>query len=214
VEAAGRFAAIYETLWQDVQAAADRVHSTAGAKRYWAWHHMLLAVANFKAQMPLFPKRLPHLQADGDLDRRDALRVPVPGEPLTLRSEDPRTWRELADHISGLGVSRTTTALSALWPGRHVIIDWRAASAAAALTGARHGWSLVPVRPDRHDPLRVDWKPTTGIARQSSTALHRRTCTRCGSNVRFTNSATQCRALPGRTTLRRSRDDSPADANR
>ena len=100
---------------------------------------MLLAVANFKAQMPIFPQRLPHPQADDDLDRSDALQVPVPGGALTLRSEDPRTWRELSDHISGLGVSRTTTALSALWPGRHVIVDWRAASAAAALIGARHG---------------------------------------------------------------------------
>lgn len=100
---------------------------------------MLLAVANFKAQMPIFPQRLPHPQAGDDLDRSDALQVPVPGGALALRSEDSRTWRELPDHISGLGVSRTTTALSALWPGRHVIADWRAASAAAALIGARHG---------------------------------------------------------------------------
>lgn len=60
VEAAARFAPIYEALWQDVQAAADRIHRTADAEHYWAWHHMLLAVASFKAQMPLFPERLPH----------------------------------------------------------------------------------------------------------------------------------------------------------
>ncbi len=54
---------------------------------------------------------------------------------------------------------RATTVLSALWPGRHVITDWRALSAAAALAGARDGWDQVPdpVEPEGTDPLQVKW---------------------------------------------------------
>jgi|ERR1039457_858490 hypothetical protein len=148
----------YEALWRDVQAAAGRVHRAVGTDREWAWQHVLLAVANFKAQMPLFPAQLPPLPVGENFKRGDTLKVPVPGGPLTLRSEDPRTWRELSERVSGLGVPRTTTVLSALWPGRHVIADWRALSAAVALVGVRNGWGHVPVEPDRADRLRVGWE--------------------------------------------------------
>ena len=49
--------------------------------------------------------------------------------------------------IRGLGIPRTTTVLSALWPAQHVIMDWRTLSAALALSGARLGWNQSLVDP-------------------------------------------------------------------
>lgn len=149
----------YEALWRDVQSAADRVHRAVGTDRPWGWHHLLLAAANFKAQMPVFPAQLPPLPVGGaSLERADSLEVPVPSGSIMLRSEDPHTWQELSQHVGGLGVARTTTVLSALWPGRHVIADWRALSAAAALIGAREGWIDTPVESDQTDRLEVNWE--------------------------------------------------------
>ncbi len=157
VLAVWEFGPAYEALWQDVQAAADRVHLSRGADRSWAWHHLLLAVANFKAERPVFPARLPPIPAATELARGDILEVPEPGGLLSLEAEDPATWRELSERMRGIAVPRATTVLSALWPGRHVIADWRALSAAAALVGARDGWDHSPVDSQGTDPLRVDW---------------------------------------------------------
>jgi hypothetical protein len=134
-----RFDSAYEALWRGVQAAADRVHLARGADRSWAWNHLLLAVGNFKAQMPIFPGPLPPATASENPARSETLEVPVPDGHLTLRVEDPATWRKLSKRIRGLAVPRTTTVLSALWPGRHLIADWRALSAAAALASMIQG---------------------------------------------------------------------------
>ena len=157
VLAVRQFGPDYEALWQDVQAAADRVHLSCGTDRSWASHHLLLAAANFKAQSPVFPAGLPPVPSAAELQRCELLEVPVPGGLLSLGVEDPATWRELSEGMHGIAVSRATTVLSALWPGRHVIADWRALSAAAALAGARDGWDQVPVEPDGTDPLEVKW---------------------------------------------------------
>jgi hypothetical protein len=157
VLAVGGFGPDYEELWQDVQANGDHVHLSHGTDRSWAWHDMQLAAANFKAQSPVFPARLPPIPAAATLERGDILEVPVPGGLLSLGVEDPATWRDLSGRIPGIAVARATTILSALWPGRHVIADWRAMSAAAALAGARDGWDQVPVEPEGTDPLRVEW---------------------------------------------------------
>ena len=82
----------------------------------------------------------------------------MPDGYLILRVEDPATWRELSERIRGLAVPRTTTVLSAIWPGRHLIADWRALSAAAALVGVRNGWAHTPVMPAHTDQVRVDWE--------------------------------------------------------
>jgi hypothetical protein len=148
----------YEALWKDVQAAADRVHLSRGTDRSWAWHHLLLAVGNFKSQMPLFAAQLPPALAGEHPDRGEILEVQVPGGRLTLRLRDPATWRELSERMRGLAVPRTTAVLSALWPGHHLIADWRALSAAAALAGVRNGWAHAPVEPQRTDQLPVNWE--------------------------------------------------------
>jgi len=158
VLAVREFSPAYEALWRDVQAVADRVHLSRGTERSWAWQHLLLAAANFKAEAPVFPEPLPSIPAAANLERGKILEVPVPGEMLSLGAKDPATWRKLSC-MHGIAVPRATTILSALWPGCHVIADWRALSAAAALTGARHGWDQVRdlVKPDSTDPLQVNW---------------------------------------------------------
>jgi hypothetical protein len=172
VQAVKGFDPAYASLWQDVQTAADRVHLSRGTDRSWAWHHLLLAVGNFKAQMPLFPEPLPPAPGGENLERGETLEVPVPDGHLTLQVEDPATWRQLSEHIRGLAVPRTTTVLSALWPGRHLIADWRSLSAAAALVGARNGWAHAPVEPERTDQARVDWE---------NYSWYRRTALECAS---------------------------------
>ena len=172
VRAAKGFDPAYESLWQDVQAVADRVHLSRDADRSWAWHHLLLAVGNFKAHMPLFPEPLRPAPDKENLERGGTLEVPVPDGHLILRVEDSATWRELSERIRGLAVSRTTTVLSAIWPGRHLIADWRALSAAAALAGARNGWACTPVKPERTDQVRVDWE---------TYSWYRRTALECAS---------------------------------
>ena len=156
VLAVGQFGPDYEALWQDVRGVADRVHLSCGTDRSWAWHHLLLASANFKAQSPVFPAGLPPVLS-AELQRGDILEVPVPGGLLSLGVKDSATWRELSEGMHGIAVPRATTVLSALWPGRHVIADWRAMSAAAALVGARDGWDRVPVEPQGTDPFQVNW---------------------------------------------------------
>ena len=84
VRAVKRFNPAYESLWQDVQAAADAVHLSMGTDRSWAWQHLLLAVGNFKAHMPLFPEPLPPAPDSENLKRGETLEVRGAG-----RAPDP-----------------------------------------------------------------------------------------------------------------------------
>ena len=156
IQATGPIAADYEALWADVQQIADRVHTAKGEDRAWAWDHLLLAVANFKTQATLFPPTLPGLRTP--IRRKDALKVTLASGPLKLRAGDPSTWRALSSEMKGLREPRATTVLSALWPDRHVIMDWRALSAAVALAGARLGWDKSPADPDGTGPAERSWE--------------------------------------------------------
>jgi hypothetical protein len=74
IRAAGKVHANYDALWDDVQRVADRVHTTRGDEQAWAWHHLLLAVANFKTQATLLPPSLPVSQTT-PLHREDVLEI-------------------------------------------------------------------------------------------------------------------------------------------
>jgi hypothetical protein len=156
IQAAGSMGASYEALWKDVQQVADRVHVVTGNEQVWAWHHLLLAVANFKAQAVLSPPALPAAETSS-VQRNDVLAIPIAGGSLSLDAEDPTTWPQLTD-LQGLWVPRASTALSALWPSRHIIMDWRALSAALALSGVRLGWDDTPVTPDSIRPATNSWE--------------------------------------------------------
>jgi hypothetical protein len=198
VRAVKGFGPAYKELWQDVQAAADRVHLSAGADLSWAWHHLLMAVSNFKAQAPLFPAPLPPAAPTETLERREILEVPVPGGHLTVQADDQDTWRDLSERMRGLAVPRTTAVLSALWPGRHLIADWRALSAATALIGARNGWAHAPVNPSAQSRFEWTGTPTAGTARQPLNAPAKRACSSSSSSVFCTSSATPCPTPHGR----------------
>jgi hypothetical protein len=107
---------------------------------------LLLAVANFKTQATLFPPGLLPAPETMSLQREDVLVVSAASGTLELRAEDPLTWTQLSQ-MKGLREPRATTVLSALWPGRHIVMDWRALSAALALAGARLGWGSSAVDP-------------------------------------------------------------------
>jgi hypothetical protein len=157
IRAAGKIDAPYVALWEDVQRVADRVHATSGNQRAWAWHHLLLAVANFKTQATLFPPGLLPAPETISLQREDVLVVPMATGTLELRAEDAATWTQLLQ-LKGLREPRATTVLSALWPGRHIIMDWRALSAALALAGARLGWSSSAVDPSSTRRAKDSWE--------------------------------------------------------
>lgn len=158
VRAVGGFDSAFDGLWADVLAVADRVHDTADTERAWAWQHLLLAAANFKTHAKLFPPPLSAAPRVPAQPRADALDVPIADGPLALKAEDPATWRKLSAGLTGLSVPRTTTVLAALWPDRHVIIDWRALSAAIGLAGGRCGREGLPVEPDSTDRAEMSWQ--------------------------------------------------------
>lgn len=157
IRAVGEIDAPYVALWEDVQRVANRVHATSGNERAWAWHHLLLAVANFKTQATLFPPVLLPAPETMSLQRQDVLVVPMAVGTLELSAEDPAAWAQLSQ-LKGLREPRATTVLSALWPGRHIVMDWRALSAALALAGARLGWDSSAVDPGSTRRAIDSWK--------------------------------------------------------
>jgi hypothetical protein len=97
-----------------------------------AWHHLLLAVGNFKRRGGLIMP--PSLVGEVESERPDHFRIHTSGTAtLALKSDDQPTWRKLTQ-VEGVGVPTATTLLSALWPGSHVIIDKRAMRAAIGLS--------------------------------------------------------------------------------
>jgi hypothetical protein len=159
IRAAGKIEATYDTLWKDVQRVANRVHVTNGNERAWAWHHLLL-VANFKTRATLFPPVLLPAPETMSLRRKDVPLIAGAIGTLRLRAEDPATWPRLSQ-LKGLrepaGNPGQTTVLSVLWPGRHVIMDWRALSAALALAGARLGWGSSAAEPGSTRRAAASW---------------------------------------------------------
>ena len=130
-------------LWSDVQLLADSVHVSTGAARKLAWHHLLLAAGNYKAQAPLFVLAFPDTLEPRRVRREQTPAVRAGDNLLKVRAEAPSTWQELERRIHGLGISRTTAVLSALWPGQHSIMDWR------TLSGAHRNTSGVGSEPGR-----------------------------------------------------------------
>jgi hypothetical protein len=123
-------------LWDDVLFLADRFWDASEQEsRLIGWHHLVLAVGNFKRQTG---RRLrpPALQGQADRSQvhREGEQTLVPTlDGLTLRLDDSKSWRMLSGTLPGAEVPTTTTILAALWPDQHFIFDWRVHAAANAL---------------------------------------------------------------------------------
>ena len=89
-----------------------------------------------------------------------ACRVQTLTGQIELIRDDPDSWKQLTTDkkaIQGLQVATATTLLSALWPGRHVIIDVRDLNATIALNMDEvmsKGW----LTPDSTESLWVTWE--------------------------------------------------------
>ncbi|MGZ7023302.1 MAG: hypothetical protein ACXVJ3_18870, partial [Ilumatobacteraceae bacterium] len=97
-------------LWHDIEWLAGRFWSADGRNRTIAWHHLVLAVGNFKRQPG---RRLrPALDAQLDYNPPPApANFDVPGtDPIVnVVVGDPETWDALSEALPGSGVATTTT---------------------------------------------------------------------------------------------------------
>ncbi|MFP5321562.1 MAG: hypothetical protein ACLGIC_06905 [Acidimicrobiia bacterium] len=122
-------------LWAEVDWLAERFWAaTDPAARSRRWHHLVLAVGNFKRQPG---RRLrPTLDTTGPAvpgvpeDRFD---VAGTDGPVTVAVDDPASWVALSAALPGAAVATTSTLLAALWPSAHFVFDWRVAAAANGL---------------------------------------------------------------------------------
>src|SRR5690348_15695328 len=80
-------------LWSDIAWLACRFWGADGAGRIVAWHHLVLAVGNFKRQpgRRLHPATLHDLAVQGST-RRAAVAVPTRSGELTVARDDARSW--------------------------------------------------------------------------------------------------------------------------
>jgi hypothetical protein len=105
------------------------------------WHHLVLAVGNFKRQGG---RRLRPSSISGNplppVSRSQLFTMPC-GRKIHREEED--SWRVLEARLPGAALATTTTLLAALWPSDHFVFDWRVEAAANAL---RINANLKPTR--------------------------------------------------------------------
>lgn len=119
----------------DIEWLSERFWSTTGDEHVVAWHHLVLAVGNFKRQSGrrLRPAHLAHLSGSLRLERPSTFDVPGTEPAATVAAEGSAGWRRLSKELPGAAEATTTTLLAALWPDHHLIFDWRVRAAANAL---------------------------------------------------------------------------------
>ncbi len=140
-------------LWDDIAWLALLAWTADGEQeRLMRWHHLVMAVGNFKRQggRRLHPSAIsPVIRMTGAV-RSD--RFYVAGADLTISRDDPQSWNDLQASLKGAAVPTVTSVLAALWPDSHHILDWRVLAAVAGLsvvTDKRNHLGLV-------DPARCD----------------------------------------------------------
>jgi hypothetical protein len=121
-----------EGLWDDVAWLGEHFWAAGDpVNRAVRWHHLVLAVGNFKRPRArwLVPCRL-----DG-----------IPGQQPSVASffetpaglrvdrDDRASWESLRAGLGGADVSTTAYLLAALWPSHHFAFDWRVRAAASGL---------------------------------------------------------------------------------
>ena len=81
-------------------------------------------MGNFKRQAPISLPVLGNPHVTPPTLRPDEVEIPVSERrTITLKVDDPDTWRLLCKTVDGIAVATASTLLSALWPGKHVVID-------------------------------------------------------------------------------------------
>jgi hypothetical protein len=126
-------------LWDDIVFLALRTWEAGDDdERRMRWHHLVMAVGNFKRQSgrrlqpaPIAPTR--HRVLAGSWDQ---IRLP---DGLLVACDEPASWARLEKSLPGAATATTTTLLAALWPGSHHILDWRVLAAVAGLDAAATG---------------------------------------------------------------------------
>jgi hypothetical protein len=138
---AERFSPFWLQTWRDIEYLAEccwRSQATGDAAAMQrTWHHLLLAVGNFKRSAGTMLPLRELLQPAGNVTRLDTFEV---SGIVQLRRLDPETWRTLTTEptkIKGIEVPTASTLLAALWPQDHAILDVRAGTALLDLTAGR-----------------------------------------------------------------------------
>jgi hypothetical protein len=134
-------------LWDDIAFLAQRTWEAGDDdERRMRWHHLVMAVGNFKRQggrrlrpAPVAPAW--HRVLAGS---EDWIRLP---DGLLVACDDPASWARLENSLPGAATATTTTLLAALWPGTHHILDWRVLAAVAGLDSAATGGNSLALAP-------------------------------------------------------------------
>lgn len=170
-------------LWADVERLAVRFHRAPAddcngyLERTVAWHHLVMAVGNFKRQRGYRLRATAPLTALQQADSEAApmsFTAPLP-TPTRVERDDLASWQNLRHHLDGAGGATTTTLLAALWPGHHFVYDWRVHHTA---NGLRFAGGLAPT-----DDIDADAVGPAGAATLARYAVVRRwlqaTATEC-----------------------------------
>jgi hypothetical protein len=121
-----------EGLWADVASLGEQFWAASDAvDRAVRWHHVVLAVGNFKRPRArwLSPGRLEKLPGQ---QPKVASSFETPAG-LRVDRDDRLSWESLRSSLAGADVSTTASLLAALWPNQHFVFDWRVRAAASGL---------------------------------------------------------------------------------
>ena len=157
----------FSTVWRNILWVAGQFWQAQAARddarRLETWHHLVMAIGNFKRQGGTQICLLEAVPKDHVWPAQDSIPPTCKVQTLTgqieLDRDDPDSWKQLTTDkkaIQGLQVATATTLLSALWPGRHVIIDIRDLNATIALNMdevVSRGW----LTPGSTESLWVTW---------------------------------------------------------
>jgi hypothetical protein len=119
-------------LWDDVAWVGEHFWAaTDPAERAVRWHHVVLAVGNFKRPRArwLCPCRLEGIRGQ---QPSVATSFETPAG-LHVDRDDRASWESLRSSLAGADVSTTAALLAALWPSHHFVFDWRVRRAASGL---------------------------------------------------------------------------------
>jgi hypothetical protein len=120
-------------LWDDILWLADQAWTAPDdGERRMRWHHLVMAVGNFKRQngRRLRPARIAVDPVASLAASRDRFCVPEGPEVIC---DDAESWARLEQSLDGAAAATTTTLLAALWPDSHHILDWRVLAAVTGL---------------------------------------------------------------------------------